>query len=302
MMTQRRVHWLTALLAALSAVALVAAGCGGREPQTQTGEQQKKINIGYISWDENIANSHLFKVLLERQGYEVNLTQLDPGPTYAGLAQGNIDLFMDAWLPSTHKDYWAQYKDKIEDLGVWYDQATLNIAVPEYLTDINSIADLKGKAPLFNGQITGIDPGAGETRIVKEEMMPAYGLTDEYNLKVSSSTAMLAALDKAVKEHQPIVVTLWHPHWAYDRYPIKDLEDPKGAMGDAEQLHSLGRQNFSEDFPEVAQMLKKFQLNDEQLGSLENMVVNAPKGQEDAAAREWADQNPEVVNSFVPAS
>ena len=297
MMRHRRRRWLAALVAALSAVALVAAGCGGRQSQTGTGQQSKTINIGYISWDENIANAHLFKVLLEKKGYKVNLTQLDAGPTYAGLAQGSVDLFQDAWLPSTHGDYWAQYKNKLEDLGLWYNQATLNLAVPNYVTDVNSIADLKTHAAKFDNAITGIDPGAGETRITKDQVIPQYGLQD-MKLNTSSSTAMLAALDKAVKEQKPIVVNLWHPHWAYAKYPLKDLQDPMGAMGKAEELHSIGRQNFSRDFPDVADMVKKFHVTDEQLAGLENAVSQAPKGQEDQAAQQWADHNPQVVGAF----
>jgi glycine betaine/proline transport system substrate-binding protein len=285
------------LIAALSVILLVAAGCGGR--QAQTGQESKTINIGYIAWDEDIAVSNLYKVLLEQRGYKVRLTPLEAGPVYAGLAQGNIDLFLDAWLPSTHADYWAQYRNKLEDLGIWYNQATLNMAVPKYVTDVNSIADLKGKAQMFDGAITGIEPSAGETRIVRDKVMPAYGLTGEYQLKLSSTTAMLAALEKSVKEQKPIVVTLWHPHWAYARFPIKDLQDPKGAMGAAEELHSLGRQNFSKDFPEVAAMVKKFKLNDEQLGSLENAITSAGEGKEADAAKQWAAQNPNVINSFA---
>lgn len=298
MWIRSRSRKFVALLAALFALALVATACGGRE--AETGEQAKKINIGYIAWDEDIAVSHLYKVLLEKQGYQVTLTELEAGPTYAGLAQGNLDLFLDAWLPETHADYWKQYSGQLEDLGVWYDQATLNIAVPEYLTDVNAIGDLKGRAAEFNRVITGIDPGAGLSRVTREEAIPAYGLQD-YQLQTSSTTAMLASLEKAIDERQPIVVTLWHPHWAYAKYPIKDLQDPMGAMGKAEEIHAVGRQGFSQDFPQVTEMVKKFKMNDQQLASLENEINNAPKGQEDAAARRWADANPQVINSFAPA-
>ena len=296
-MRHRRPRWFLALIAALSALALVVAGCGGR--QADTGQQARKINIGYVAWDDSVAVSHLYKVLLEKRGYAVNLTELEAGPAYAGLAQGNVDLFHTAWLPSTHGDYYAQYKDRVEDLGVWYDNATLNLAVPAYVTDVNSLADLKGKEAKFNGQITGIDPGAGLTRVTKGQAMPAYGLTPGYQLKTSSSTAMQAALDKAVKERQPIVVTLWHPHWAYARYPLKDLTDPQGAMGPPDQVHSLGRQGFTKDFPDLAPMIKNFKMTDEQLSALMDLVSKAPKGQEDQAARQWADQNPQVVSSFT---
>ncbi|MFC7342688.1 glycine betaine ABC transporter substrate-binding protein [Saccharopolyspora griseoalba] len=287
---------LTALFAVLAALVLVAASCGGRE--ADTGQESKQIKIGYIAWDEDIAVTYLFKHLLEDRGYQVNITELEAGPIYAGLAQGNPDLFLDAWLPATHADYWKQYGSQLEDLGVWYDQGTLNIAVPNYLTDINSIADLKGKGSMFGGKITGIDPGAGLSRTTKE-MLPQYGLEGEYQLQTSSTTAMLAALQKATDEQQPIVVTLWHPHWAYARYPIKDLQDPRGAMGEAEQLHAVGRQGFSQDFPEVTGMLKRFKLTDQQLASLENEINNAGKGQEQQAAKEWAEANPEVINSFA---
>ena len=298
MRTRLPARRLVAFIAMLAALVLVAAGCGGR--QADTGQQEKRINIGYIAWDEAIAVSNLYKVLLQRQGYQVQLTELEAGPTYAGLARGNIDLFMDAWLPQTHADYWNQYRGQIEDLGVWYDRATLNIAVPTYLTDVNSMADLRGRAAEFHGTITGIDPGAGLSRVTRDQMIPQYGLTGQYTLQTSSTTAMLASLERAINERQPIVVTLWHPHWAYAKYPIKDLADPRGAMGAAEQIHAAGRKGFSADFPDVTGMVHKFRLNDQQLASLENEINSAPKGQEEAAAQRWADANPQVIATFAP--
>src|SRR5690554_3433376 len=58
----------------------------------------------------------------------------------------------------------------------------------------------------------------------------------EFELVESSTPAMLAALDSAVANDEPIVVTLWTPHWAYDAYPIKNLEDPDGAWGEPEEI------------------------------------------------------------------
>lgn len=68
----------------------------------------------------------------------------------------------------------------------------------------------------------------------------------------------------------------------------------------AENLHSTGRSGFQPDFPEVTEMLHKFRLSDPQLASLENQINSAPKGQEEQAARDWANEHPEVVNSFTP--
>ncbi|NKQ52735.1 glycine betaine ABC transporter substrate-binding protein [Amycolatopsis sp. K13G38] len=297
-MSSGRLRRLGSLIAAVLAVALVASACGGRNNSADTGQSNKTLKIGYIAWDEDIALSNLVKGVLEDKGYKVELQQLDAAPLYAGLAKGDIDLFLDSWLPSTHEDYWNQYKNKLEDLGVWYNNATLNLAVPNSVSQVNSIEDLKTNASLFGGKITGIDPGAGETRIIQNNVMPQYDLAGSMQLQNSSSTAMLAALDSAIKGNQPIVVALWHPHWAYSRYPLKDLADPKGAMGKGEQLHSLGRQNFAKDFPNLANSLKNLKLTDEQLGSLEDAVQKAGNGNEATAAKQWAAQNKQLVDSI----
>ncbi|MCP2255399.1 glycine betaine/proline transport system substrate-binding protein [Prauserella aidingensis] len=286
---------LPAVLAAL--LAMVTGACGGGGDDGGGGEGGgNDLAIGYIAWDENIALANLFKAELDERGYNVELRQLDVAPTWQAVAQGEIDLFQDAWLPTTHSDYWEQYRDRVEDLGVWYDQATLNIAVPQYVQGVDSIADLKQNADRFNGTITGIEPGAGETRLVETKMIPDYGLGSAMTLQKSSTTAMLSALDRAIRNQEPIVVTLWHPHWAYSRYDLKDLEDPKGSMGEAEKLHMIGREGFGQDFPDLAGVIKNFSLTDTQLGDLENAIQEAGSGQELQAARQWANQNKQLMD------
>ena len=190
------------------------------------------LTIGYISWDENIALANLFKVRLEQRGYSVELKQLDAGPTFQALSQGDIDLFQDAWLPITHEDYWEQHKDKVEDLGTWYTGATLNIAVPAYVDEVDSIADLWPSTPTCSTAPSPVSsrgpawPGSPRTRSSR-----ATGSTSKLDLQTSSTTAMLTELDSAIKAEEPIVVTLWHPHWAYSRYDLKDLEDPRRPHG-----------------------------------------------------------------------
>ncbi|OLT41129.1 glycine/betaine ABC transporter substrate-binding protein [Saccharomonospora sp. CUA-673] len=283
---------------AVALLVWVTAACGGGGGEGEGGGEAGggDLTIGYIAWDENIALANLFKAELDQRGYNVELRQLDVAPTWQAVAQGEVDLFQDAWLPTTHSDYWEQYKNQVEDLGVWYDQATLDIAVPSYVRDVNSLADLKQHADMFGGTITGIEPGAGETRLVETKMMPDYGLEGTMTLQKSSTTAMLSALDSAIAKKEPIVVTLWHPHWAYSRYDLKDLEDPKGSMGEAEELHMIGREGFGEDFPELTKVIENFRMDDTQLGDLENAIQQAGSGQELTAAQQWAEENKDVMD------
>lgn len=296
---------LARLLALLLTLGLLATACGGGDDEGQdpageetTGAAEKgTVTIGWIPWDEDIAATFLWKEILEREGYTVEEVQLDVAPVYSGVADGSLDLFLDAWFPITHADYKERFGDDFVDLGIWNAPAKLTIAVPEYV-DIDSLEELSDNADQFGSRIVGIEPGAGLTRVTREEVMPAYGL-DEWELVESSTPAMLAELERAIQAEEPIVVTLWRPHWAYAGFPIKDLEDPEGALGDAEEIHALSRTGFAEDFPEVAEWIGNFELSADQLAELSQAVVDAGTGNEQQAAAEWLDANTDVVDGWL---
>ncbi|MUL41428.1 glycine betaine ABC transporter substrate-binding protein [Streptomonospora sp. PA3] len=284
---------------------MLSACGGGAEGGVSTGPEggdeaaNKEITIGLIPWEEDIAVTHLWKAVLEEKGYDVTIKNVDVAPVFEGTANGDIDLFLDTWLPGTHGDYWDEYGDKLEDLGAWNEGASLELTVPSYMEDINSIEDLKGNADQFNGEIIGIESGSGLVQTTEEEAIPAYGLGEEYKLVKSSTPAMLEELRTAIKDEKPIVVTLWRPHIIYAQEDLKDLEDPKGAMGEPESLHSVGRPGFSEDFPKVADWLGNFKLDGEQIGDLEQVVIAEHEGEETEGAKAWLAENPEVLETAM---
>ncbi|MFP3964073.1 glycine betaine ABC transporter substrate-binding protein [Actinomadura fulvescens] len=278
-------------------LALVSGGIGLTGDDKGDGGK-KQLTIGYIPWDEDIAISYLWKGELEKRGYAVKLQQVDAGPLYSGLAAGQIDLFLDAWLPATHADYYAKYKNKIEDLGTWYDNASMQLAVPKD-DPANSVADLAANPGRYKRRIIGIEPSAGEMKLVKNKVIPGYGLNGRFELIQGSTPAMLAELTRATNAKQPIVVTLWKPHWAYATFPIKPLADPKGTFGSAEKLHMLGRQGFAKDFPELTGWLKKFKMADQELFPLEDLIMNKYKGREAAAVEEWTKANPGFMKKIT---
>jgi glycine betaine/proline transport system substrate-binding protein len=294
---------LIAVLAVMLLVAfsLTIVACGEDDGGGTEPEEKGTVHIGWIPWDEDVAVTYLWKNILEGEGYEVELTQLDVAPVYAGLAAGDLDLFFDSWLPVTHEDYWNEYGDQIEDIKIWYEQGSLELTVPAYLDEFTSIADLQGKEDMFGGQIVGIEPGAGLTRLTREDVMPGYGL-DGYTLLEGSTPTMLAELDRAYSAEEPIVVTLWHPHWAYAAYDLKDLEDPEMLFGGAEEIHVLARDGFSAAFAEVAEWLENFEMSDDALASLEKLVIeDYGTGSEEEAVEEWLSDsaNQKLVDGWL---
>ncbi|MFE7665942.1 ABC transporter permease/substrate binding protein [Streptomyces celluloflavus] len=262
----------------------------------------RSISLGYVNWDEGRATTFLWKEILEQRGFKPKVQALDAGPLFAGQARGDIDVQSNAWLPTTHAEYWKKYQDKLEDLGTWYDKTSLEIAVPSYMKDIKTLDDLKGKGGELGGRITGIEPGAGEMKILKDKVLKAYGLEDEYKVQESSTSSMLTELDRAIHDKKPIAVTLWSPHWAYNKYDLTKLKDPKGAFGSGDSLHMLGRKGFSKDEPQVAGWMKNFHLDEEQLTSLENEVTKAGVGHEQDGVRAWLKKNPGLVDKLAPSA
>ncbi|GGO73240.1 glycine betaine ABC transporter substrate-binding protein [Nocardioides deserti] len=291
--------------ASLLTLGATAAACGSDDASDDdttagSGGGDKTINLGIIpSWTDGLSTAHLWKNVLEDEGYEVEITEIsEAAPLYTGVANGDIDVYPSAWPQVTHEAYMEQFGEDLEDLGAYYEGAKLTFAVPEY-SDLTSIADLKGKAGEYDGEIIGIEPGAGLTKVTKESVMPTYGLDEEFELVESSTTAMLAELRKATDAEEPIVVTLWKPFWANSEFPVKDLEDPEGALGEAETLNAIATAGFSEEHPEVAEMMGNLTLDDDQYGSLENLVVNEyGEGREDEAVEAWLEENPDVLEAL----
>ncbi|MEH0469104.1 ABC transporter permease/substrate binding protein [Streptomyces sp. B21-097] len=290
-------------------LALVAGGMGVFGSSSGTAEASasdvgkgEEIKIGYIPWDEGIASTYLWKELLEERGFEVTATQYTAGPLYTGLATGQIDLQTDAWLPTTHAEYWKKYGDRLDDLGSWYGPTSLELAVPSYVKDVHSLADLRSHASEFGGRITGIEPSAGMMGLLKDKVMGEYGLDDAYTVVDGSTPAMLAELKRAYAAKKPIAVTLWSPHWAYSDYDLKKLKDPRGAWGKGDGVHTVARRGLAGDHPEVGKWLKDFRMTEAQLTGLESLIQKAGKGKEQDAVRTWLKAHPGLVDAWAPVA
>ncbi|HET8895884.1 MAG TPA: glycine betaine ABC transporter substrate-binding protein [Protaetiibacter sp.] len=257
------------------------------------------LTIGVFNgWPEGEAASYLWKIILEDKGYDVSLEYADAGPVFAGLSTGDYDVALDGWLPLTHADYVKEYSDVV-DLGAWNEDAVLTLAVNED-APITSIDELAANADAFGNKIIGIEPGAGLTQATQEQVIPTYGL-DDMEFITSSTPAMLAELSAAIDADENVVVTLWRPHWAYDEFPIRDLEDPEGTLGDEESIHTMARPGFEDDYPQLTEWLKAFTLDSELLYSLENAMYNVddvPRDFTDVVTQ-WMSENQDYVDSLT---
>jgi glycine betaine/proline transport system substrate-binding protein len=276
-------------------IALVVLVSACNSTKKSDSEDKKEITIAFVDgWAEGVAMTYITKQIFQDQGYTVETKTAAVDLVFASLANGDVDVFMDTWLPITHKEKVVKLKDKIESLGTNLDQARIGLVVPAYVT-IDSIDQLNSVADKFDGKIIGIEKGAGIT--AKTDLA-----VEEYQLNLkqinSSSIAMLTELTKAIKEERWIVVAGWAPHWKFGRYNLKFLEDPKEVYGANEHLETYARKGFKEDDAFAANYFANFHLTDIQMGKLLAQMKDGDKDK-DAVAKAWVEANQELVQSWL---
>lgn len=299
----KKLGW-TLSIAAVAGFVLTGCGTSGNNTtktgSTGNGSSDKNITIGYTSWAEDVAVTEVWKQVLEKKGYKVHATELQNGEVFQSMAKGganSVNVDFDVWLPVTDATYKQKFGDKLTNLGQWYQgPVKIGLVVPKYVYDsgITSVAQLNANASKFGNQIVGIDAGSGEMNTLSKKVVPGYGL----KLKVAggSSASMLASLKRAELAKTPVVVTLWSPHWAFSKWNLKYLKDPKGLFGKSEHIQTDANKAWASSHPTLTKWIGNFKLTSAQLGKLEIDINNDGQTK---GAQEWIAKNQTLVNSWT---
>ncbi|RKQ31279.1 glycine betaine ABC transporter substrate-binding protein [Oceanobacillus halophilus] len=299
-----KLNWKRLGIAAGLSLSLFAAGCGAaeEEPETDNGSEEgteesasvdgQEIELTYVEWDTEVASTNVVGKVLEDLGYDVELTPLDNAVMWEAVATGEADGMVAAWMPGTHEAQYAEYGDQMVDLGANLEGAAIGMVVPSYM-DVDSIADLTDEA----GQtITGIEPGAGVVA-ASEQALEDYDNLADWEVETSSSGAMATALGQAYENEEEIIVTGWSPHWKFQKYDLKYLEDPEGTYGEAEEIKTMVREGLEEDAPEAYQVLDNFYWD---TADMEEVMLAIQNGTDPAeAAATWVEENSDKVAEWT---
>jgi glycine betaine/proline transport system substrate-binding protein len=283
-----------AIILVLVLGSLTLTGCGG------IGQNNNRLLLANIGWDENVAVSNLTKVLLEDElGYEsVEIrTRDDLDATYRDVASGEVDAFQDVWLPN-QKALLDQVAEDVEHLDPWFlGKTKQGMAVPAYM-DVRSIDQLNDTDAKF---IFGIEPSSVMMHWVGGEVIPAYGLKQK--LVAAPTAGMLDEVERLYTFRDEFVFLAWSPHWMNQRFDIRYLKDPKDAMGptnDPAKCSTIVRGDLREEDPVAYAFIDALELSEEQINDLESVINDEDDPL--AGARRWASENREVVRPWIEAA
>ena len=288
---------ILAIILAL-AVSVLVAGCGGGGGAGSAGSKEQ-LKLGNIGWDENTVVANLTKILLEDDlGYDnVQIQQADVGPTFEGVASGDLDAFQDVWMPN-HQDYMSKVQDRVKQLSDWYTDTTqFGLAAPAYM-GISSIDQINSTGV---DEITGIEPGAVISEYIDKYTIPWYGLN--VTQRTSSTAAMLSELDRKYKDKEPIIFPAWKPHWMNDDYDIVYLADPKDSLyplNRPSEVSSIVRQGLQNDHPDAYTLMDTIRLGEKEVVSIERDSEFSSNPEQ--AVRNWVEKNRDTVQPWIDAA
>ena len=282
---------LLALIFAL-VVGIFTVGCASSEQPTE-------LTLANIGWDENVAVSNLSKVILEEElGYEhVEVRRAELDSTYQRVANGELDAFQDVWLPNQQALLDGVSED-VELLDPWFlDVTEQGLAVPSYM-DVTSIDQLnQTNADL----ILGIEPSAVVSQMIADGVKPQYGLKQK--LVEGPTEGMLAEVEILYTNKEEFVFTAWSPHWMNQRYDFRYLEDPKDALGpanDPAEVSTIVNVDLQEKDPVAYAFLSTLKLTEEQINGLEAVINEVEDPLE--GSRIWVRDNHTVVQPWIDAA
>ncbi|QQK80117.1 glycine/betaine ABC transporter [Salicibibacter cibi] len=145
--------------------------------------------------------------------------------------------------------------------------------------------------------IVGIDPGAG-IMAAAEQALEDYDNLDDWTLQSSSETAMIAEMEEAIENEEPIVITGWDPHWKFVEHDLKYLDDPEMSFGEPEDIDTLVREGLQEDHPEAYEILDNFEWTADDMSEIMHDIVIEEQDPLDAG-QAWVDENEDLVNSWT---
>jgi glycine betaine/proline transport system substrate-binding protein len=107
---------------------------------------------------------------------------------------------------------------------------------------------------------------------------------------------MTAALERAARNEDWIVVTGWSPHWKFGAWDLRYIDDPKGVLGSWERIHAIARQGFYQDNIDAATMLGRMWIP---IDDLQAAMYEARETSYEEAVTKYIENNGDRVEYWV---
>jgi glycine betaine/proline transport system substrate-binding protein len=301
---------------------------GGASPETTAAGNGAKTFEGSITlavnpWDGSAANANVAKIVLEKQGMTVKLTDIDENAVWPALDSGSIDANLEVW-PSGHAqdfDTYITQKKSVVDGGLLGVTGQIGWYVPKFVVDENpDFATWEGlksdeAAQYFKTAETG-DLGQfllGDPSYVSYDADIIKNLDLPFKVVVGGSEAtLITQLDNALKDKTPLLFYFYNPQWkwadpafadAVTQVELPEITDEctqsaaeQGKDGKyacaypPDELYKAISADLESKNPAAFGFLQKFELTDTDQNTITS-YKNVDDMTIEEAAQKWVDEN-----------
>lgn len=304
--------------------AIAALAFGGTAALAEV-ESTDPIKLTLHDWTGQLITTNIMAAVLEEAGYNVELVQADYLAQFAGLETGDLDVAMEIWATTgqealdaavatgnvvnlgetgmlAKEEWWypLYMKDKCPGLPDW---KALNDCAAAFATP-----DTAPKGRYLGGPVTwgGFD----------EERIAALGLNFEV-IHAGTDAAMFAELESAYQRKDPILLWIYAPHWAPQKYEGEWVEFPKYEPacytdpawgGNPDATHDCGKPfgpiwkagwaGLEGKWPGAAKAIKAFTIDNDTMGAM-IAKVDLDGQSIDDVVNEWMDANEAVWSAWI---
>jgi glycine betaine/proline transport system substrate-binding protein len=294
----RAVAYATLLMLGAGLACAQSPSAGPEPPSCKT------VRLSDIGWTDVTSTTALFSALLRELGYDPQVTVLSVPVTYASMKNKDIDVFLGNWMPSMEGDRKAYVEDhSVDVVRANLTGAKYTLAVPTYLYDagLHDYADIQRFAPQLKSSMYGLEPGNDGDRLVlgmiKQNL---FGLGD-FKLVESSEQGMLAEVERATHNHEPIVFLAWDPHPMNMRFQLKYLSGGDAVFGPnfgGATIYTNTRAGYSAECPNLGRLLHNLTFTLTGESQMMDAILNQHL-QPEVAAAAWLKAHPAELRTWL---
>jgi glycine betaine/proline transport system substrate-binding protein len=289
---------MTAFRTGMIAAALAACAAGPAAAACD------KVVFSDVGWTDITATTAATTLVLEALGYETETKVLSVPVTYAGLAAGDVDVFLGNWMPTMEADI-APYREAgtVETVrtnleGAKYTLATNAAGAALGISDFGNIKDHKDA---LGANIYGIEPGNDGNRLILDMIASGpFGL-DGFEIVESSEQGMLAEVARKTEAGEPIVFLGWEPHPMNANFEMTYLtggDDYFGPNLGGAIVATNTRAGYAAECPNTGALLQNLafslQMENEIMGAILNDGADPRE-----AAKAWLAANPDAWQGWL---
>ncbi len=268
------------------------------------GQECSEVTFSDVGWTDITATTAATATVLEALGYDVDVKVLSVPVTYAGLKEGDIDVFLGNWMPTMEADI-APYRDDGSVLTVRenLEGAKYTLATNKAGADlgIHDFADIAAHADELDGKIYGIEPGNDGNRLIIDMIdQNAFGL-EGFEVVESSEQGMLAQVAKADGQGEPIIFLGWEPHPMNANFELTYLtggDDWFGPNLGGATVYTNTSAGFADKCPNVEKLLQNLTFTLAMENEIMGKILDDGEDPGDAAA-DWLKANPGVLDGWL---